>query len=307
MGNSSKSKPQTTSLNEGYDYSKTNNKRIEMILKKVEKQKPVFPEYQINTDLIKSLGEFCNENGLEIISPSNKKEPLNTGRKGVINIRDPNTGIIYSFDEFSLKFGTGTDKLDEKVFVNDSIKDNFQKTILETRNLINDTNPQFTKTLKKINFSDDHHYHGNELGNFNKDDPNAITITPSVFGRYAEKTGLKGLLYHETSHNYEYNTYGDVGALKHFSDLKSYPTKYGATEYTGKYDGARPESFSTTVEQVSTHTLRDDALMKNGNTVKKEYYSKHKKRGSPSELYDMWEKEWLPQVNEVKQLTGIID
>ena len=151
-------------------------------------------------------------------------------------------------------------------------------------------------------------FNGNEYGSFNKDDPYAISLTPSVFGKAngAARTGLKGILYHEVAHNYEYNTYGKVGALKQFSELKSFPTTYGSTSYNYEgYGKVRPESFSTTVEQVATQTLRKDALMRDGNSVYDVYHDKYGKYGTMKEMYDFWANDWLPLVKDAKRMTGL--
>lgn len=91
-----------------------------------------------------------------------------------------------------------------------------------------------------------------------------------------------------------------------FSKYGYYKTYTGPTVYS---NNRNYETISTVCEQVGTHSLRSDALMKNGKTVSEAYKEKYGKDGMDSELYNYWttdsEYSWADLVTEAKNIMGI--
>ncbi len=268
----------------------------------VESYKELADLNEVGKEKLDILLKYCNDNDLEIIDPKLTTNDVQLqqlfvkGKLSALAIHDPVSGRRFLFEDTVLNI---EDKMYEPsgLFMpKDKLKDNFDKLLKETREVVKNTDPLFMDSIMNIKIAQNK----GSLGYYNADDWSSITVTPSAFLDNKQwETGLTGTIVHESMHNWEAYNYDYAGALKDYAGLKTFPTKYGFTRYE---NGSRSECITTVAEQVYTKTLRNDALMKNGKEVAIDFYSKYNRVPSEEEAYEYWAEDWKDLVDGVDKI-----
>jgi len=257
-------------------------------------------------EIINQIYDFCNAHNLELIDTFNNGDKNNywDDELAVIAFRDPKSGIIYNI------YGNA---INDEGFVFEP--EEIIKNMEDSLEIMNNFPPKFNHGVNVVNFV----HEAGVYGYVRNGKPNSIQISPLTFsnGIMGPETGVKGVFAHELTHAWEIKNHGHIGALTKFSELNSYPTEYARdTEnmwsvgsYSDNLDDfdfgfTHGECISTVVEQVYSHKLRNDALMKNGDSVETAFYNKYgytpdtKNSNDSEKMFNMYCDEWSELVSE---------
>ena len=245
---------------------------------------------------LKEILDYCNENGLRM---EDGKEFHSEDKydKAIVSIIDPSLEDIQIniFKDMMVSANTHCITPETLSMVRTSLQnlpENF--TILNGENLIyhvNLTNKSFDNNVKDV------------YGFFDPAKPQSIQLTNELLYKQSLTSLIDGsnslrqvdvdrTIIHEIAHAFDYQVIGHWSG----TGTPSVFTKYGGTPWSQsptRYGQDDPsEVISTTIEQVYTHTLRSDALMRDGTSVRT-YAKEHNIDTRDSEaMYNVWADDW---------------
>ena len=283
MGNNSVEGGSGNNNNQNYDELKEyNNSIIDEILEQDYSKR--FYESEM-----REIAEYCAKNGIELLNTTLDPDHYYHSDSGIpaVAFIDPDTGKeIWVHGNYIQDYQVN------------SFNKGLVEGIDEIRKSLTQMPEGYTDKLNTVSLcTENDRYLGYFWGYY----PNNIHLSSRLFSSNTQKTGVIGTVVHELTHLNEYQNYGYSGANRIFSnnpDLfpENKPTRYGTVDPT--------ENITTLVEQVYTHTLRNDAQMKDGTLVNEAFYTKYKRYPQTQEdrdmMYEMWEDEWYPAIVETK-------
>lgn len=264
-------------------------------------------------EYIELIHKFCEENNLEMINTLTNGTEVNRwdDMLAVVAFRDPETGMI---------FNVFPDAISDTGIVFGEIGIDFKKSMEESLKVMREFPQGFNHGVGVVNFV----HEPGSYGYVRSMSPHSIQISPATFAspdRLGSSTGVGGVFAHELTHAWEINNHGHIGALTKFSELKAYPTEYARDtkniwikniESPDVLDHelveTHGECIATVVEQVYSHKLRSDAIMKNGDSVatafEREYghAPRENNKSDANKMYDLYYNEWSELTNEVSNI-----
>lgn len=284
----------------GADYTDHNEKMREKILNEKGVPKKVKQRISEIIDLANEMGLKVNENNPSFTSPTKKnifgKIVETNTQTATLSLHDPilDKDINFFKETFTSKLVTSMSN--EKL--NEMITD-LREMPLTFEGLKNTKHINITNKLVSGKNT-------NNLGYFDETRPDSIQLTLRAFDNNRQwNTGLKGTLYHEMTHLYDFNKYGICGNDGLFAQSRGIqPTNYAKTVHTKNGMWVHPEVMSTVVEQVATGRLREDACLStlgyfNNQAKQGKYYE-----GDWNFTYNDWanDKEWKPLIEEANHI-----
>lgn len=254
---------------------------------------------------IETVGDWANENGLVLTEDLASFSAKRSGGSiytttASLSIIDPQTGIHINVFQEAFE-GNLFEMFDDNY--SPLNKDNLNEFLRQYRTI----DPDYLKRAGITNINIDSLYpQGIPIrpgtgGYFTSDRPNSIQLPLLQLNHpNSNGVGIRGTIIHETAHAYDFNRIGKgthVGSKSIFTTYKGngkvFPTEYAGKHYKESKDlpewYRKSEVISTVTEQVESHTLRNDALLSNGNKPKN---------------YEEWANDpvWKPMVKEAEKI-----
>lgn len=254
-------------------------------------------------EYIEMIGEWATENSLQLTSDlvsfsagRGSKTYIATARLSMI---DPVSGLKINIFESAFE-GNPNEKLYDPTY-SPLNKEKLTEFLRQFRRV----DPDFLKRagIKNINIDSLYPSGKNTApgvgGYFSIDRRDSIQL-PLLQLNYPHSrgVGIRGAIIHEGAHAYDANVIGNkthVGKPSIFTQYEGngvqFPTQYAKDHYNDRQElplwHRKSEVISTVVEQVESHSLRDDALMRDG---------------TPATNYNDWAKDWSDLVDEAEKI-----